>query len=198
MTVVSPKPTQPGCYNNGQFYANGADIVTEDPCEHCYCLYKDVVCAIQECMGHFQALPPPPGQCCPAEYKCNPVTTLPTFTVSTPTTAGNDQEVVTILSISSSLDEKFDEVTESTNDQTSLASDANIENGIIVTTEETIKEEINDDDADDIDTTENPVHIESTISSQIVTDTISSVGSTISSLFGVSSDATNTQNNKID
>ena len=87
------------------------------------------------------------------------------------------------MSISSSLYEKFDEVTESTNDQTSLASDANIENGIIVTTEETIKGEINDDDADDIDTTENPVHIESTISSQIVTDTISSVGSTISSLL---------------
>ena len=78
MTVVSPKPTQPGCYNNGQFYANGADIVTEDPCEHCYCLNGDVVCAIQECMGplegktdNCQALPPPPGQCCPAEYKCS-------------------------------------------------------------------------------------------------------------------------------
>ena len=78
MTVVPPKPTQPGCTNNGQFYANGADIVTEDPCEHCYCLNGDVVCAIQECMGplegktdNCQALPPPPGQCCPAEYKCS-------------------------------------------------------------------------------------------------------------------------------
>ena len=78
MTIVPPKPAQPGCTNNGQFYANGADIVTEDPCEHCYCLNGDVVCAIQECMGPLEgktdsceALPPPPGQCCPAEYKCS-------------------------------------------------------------------------------------------------------------------------------
>jgi hypothetical protein len=70
--------SQPGCFNNGEYYANGADIVTENPCEHCYCLNGDVVCAIQECMGplegktdNCEALPPPPGQCCPVEYKCS-------------------------------------------------------------------------------------------------------------------------------
>ena len=71
-------PAQKGCTTNGQVYANGADIVTEDPCEHCYCLNGDMVCAIQECMGplegstdNCEALPAPPGQCCPAEYKCS-------------------------------------------------------------------------------------------------------------------------------
>jgi len=70
--------SQPGCFNSGEYYANGADIVTENPCEHCYCLNGDVVCAIQECMGplegktdNCEALPPPAGQCCPVEYKCS-------------------------------------------------------------------------------------------------------------------------------
>ena len=78
VTSTSKVPAQPGCYMNGDYFANGADIVTEDPCEHCYCLNGDVVCAIQECMGplegktdNCEALPPPPGQCCPAEYKCS-------------------------------------------------------------------------------------------------------------------------------
>ena len=76
--TTSKAPAQTGCYMNGAYYANGADIVTEDACEHCYCLNGDVVCAIQECMGplegktdNCEALPPPPGQCCPAEYKCS-------------------------------------------------------------------------------------------------------------------------------
>ena len=76
--TTSKAPSQTGCFMNGAFYANGADIVTSDPCEHCYCLNGDVVCAIQECMGplegktdNCEALPPQPGQCCPAEYKCS-------------------------------------------------------------------------------------------------------------------------------
>jgi hypothetical protein len=78
ITIRPPPQPKPGCYNSGNYYANGADIVTEDPCEHCYCLNGDVVCAIQECMGplegktdNCQTLPPPPGQCCPAEYQCS-------------------------------------------------------------------------------------------------------------------------------
>ena len=76
--TTSKAPAQTGCYMHGAYYANGADIVTEDPCEHCYCLNGDVVCAIQECMGplegrtdNCEAMAPPPGQCCPAEYKCS-------------------------------------------------------------------------------------------------------------------------------
>ena len=47
LTTTQAPAAQPGCYMNGNYYANGADIVTEDPCEHCYCLNGDVVCAIQ-------------------------------------------------------------------------------------------------------------------------------------------------------
>ena len=47
MTTTRPNGLNGGCYNNGLFYANGADIETEDPCEHCYCLNGDMVCAIQ-------------------------------------------------------------------------------------------------------------------------------------------------------
>ena len=79
LPAASSSPaSQPGCFNAGEYYANGADIVNADPCEHCYCLNGDVVCAIQECMGPLEgktdncaALPPPPGQCCPVEYKCS-------------------------------------------------------------------------------------------------------------------------------
>merc|ERR1719422_2271632 len=97
-------PAQKGCTNNGQVYENGADIVTEDPCEHCYCLNGDMVCAIQECMGplegktdNCEALPPPPGQCCPAEYKCNPVTAPTSLPfVGETTIAANVAESTTI------------------------------------------------------------------------------------------------------
>ena len=77
VNAVTVSSTALGCYSNGDFYANGADIVTEDPCEHCYCLNGDMVCAVQECMGPLEGetdscepLPAPPGQCCPAEYNC--------------------------------------------------------------------------------------------------------------------------------
>ena len=66
---VTAPPAQRGCTRNGDWFANGADIVTADPCEHCYCLNGDVVCAVQECMGPLEggtdncvALPAPPGQ----------------------------------------------------------------------------------------------------------------------------------------
>ena len=47
LTTTQAPAAQPGCFMNGNFYADEADIVTEDPCEDCYCLSGDVVCAIQ-------------------------------------------------------------------------------------------------------------------------------------------------------
>lgn len=62
---------------NGQFYSDGASIESEDPCEHCYCMKGDIVCAVEPCLGAMDgesdscvALPPPEGSCCPTEYKC--------------------------------------------------------------------------------------------------------------------------------
>ena len=59
-------------------YEDGASIKSEDPCEHCYCMKGDIVCAVEPCMGGSMegesdscvAMPPPEGSCCPTEYKC--------------------------------------------------------------------------------------------------------------------------------
>ena len=58
-------------------YEEGESIDTPDPCEHCYCMQGKTVCAVESCMGemegqadHCVPTVPPPGQCCPSEYKC--------------------------------------------------------------------------------------------------------------------------------
>ena len=61
----------------GVLYDEGESIETADPCEHCYCMQGKTVCAVESCMGemegqadHCVPTVPPPGQCCPTEYKC--------------------------------------------------------------------------------------------------------------------------------
>ena len=65
------------CVHNGDIYADGASIQTEDPCEHCYCMKGDLVCAVTECKSSLDEdsegcvpRPPLPGQCCPESYVC--------------------------------------------------------------------------------------------------------------------------------
>ena len=82
LTTESPESTTSkphgGCMQHGQFYEDGASIKSEDPCEHCYCMKGDIVCAVEPCMGGSMegeadscvAMPPPRGSCCPTEYKC--------------------------------------------------------------------------------------------------------------------------------
>ncbi|XP_049858387.1 mucin-17 isoform X3 [Schistocerca gregaria] len=69
------------CRYGEETYADGALIETEEPCQHCYCMRGDIVCAVQECgtplereAGNCTALPPQPGQCCPQQYQCDNVT----------------------------------------------------------------------------------------------------------------------------
>jgi hypothetical protein len=74
-TTMSPNL---GCRYNDDEYADGAMIEMEDkPCEHCYCMRGDIVCAVQECgtplekeANNCTALPPQPGKCCPEMYRC--------------------------------------------------------------------------------------------------------------------------------
>ena len=76
--VLPALPPATGCAQNGVMYEEGDSIETEDPCEHCYCMQGKTVCAVSSCMGNMDdntqhcvpPLPPPPGQCCPTEYKC--------------------------------------------------------------------------------------------------------------------------------
>lgn len=85
-TTEVPRPT-PGlilttttagpldCQHAGNIYADGASIETEQPCEHCYCMKGEIVCAVQECgtpldKENCTALAPPAGVCCPETYHC--------------------------------------------------------------------------------------------------------------------------------
>ncbi|CAB3372700.1 Hypothetical predicted protein [Cloeon dipterum] len=75
-TTISPSTM---CKHNGEEYADGALIQVDDkPCEHCYCMRGEIVCAVQECgtplerEGHnCTALPTQPGKCCPEMYQCD-------------------------------------------------------------------------------------------------------------------------------
>lgn len=88
ITTEQPRPT-PGlvlttttsgpfeCQHDNKWYADGSSVDTEDPCEHCYCMKGDIVCAVQECKTPFEkdghnctAMPPAPGKCCPDSYHC--------------------------------------------------------------------------------------------------------------------------------
>uniref|UniRef100_A0A182J4Q6 VWFC domain-containing protein n=1 Tax=Anopheles atroparvus TaxID=41427 RepID=A0A182J4Q6_ANOAO len=92
-TTVSPSVST-DCVHNGETYADGALIMTDKPCEHCYCMRGDIVCAVQECGTPLEnegkncvALPPAAGQCCPDKYMCDGGSATPTTTASAiPTT----------------------------------------------------------------------------------------------------------------
>jgi hypothetical protein len=77
-TTTTTMPPNTVCRHNGEEYADGASIQVDDkPCEHCYCMRGEIVCAVQECgtplerEGHnCTALPTQPGKCCPEMYQC--------------------------------------------------------------------------------------------------------------------------------
>uniref|UniRef100_A0A0K2URE1 Putative LOC100877061 [Megachile rotundata] n=1 Tax=Lepeophtheirus salmonis TaxID=72036 RepID=A0A0K2URE1_LEPSM len=76
-TTSSTSKAPTGCMKNGTFYEHGASIESNDPCQHCYCMQNEVVCAVEPCMGPLEGktdncVPQAPslGECCPSEYKC--------------------------------------------------------------------------------------------------------------------------------
>ncbi|XP_049299752.1 mucin-17 [Anopheles funestus] len=99
-TTVSPSVST-DCVHNGETYADGALIMTDKPCEHCYCMRGDIVCAVQECGTPLEnegknctALPPAVGQCCPDKYICDgsAAAMLTTTVPSIPTPADDDAD----------------------------------------------------------------------------------------------------------
>uniref|UniRef100_A0A8D9B877 VWFC domain-containing protein n=2 Tax=Cacopsylla melanoneura TaxID=428564 RepID=A0A8D9B877_9HEMI len=64
------------CYHGGAIYHDGESIPNSDrPCEHCYCVRGDIVCAVQDCGQPLKGKdctpnPIPAGQCCPTTYEC--------------------------------------------------------------------------------------------------------------------------------
>ncbi|XP_066972792.1 LOW QUALITY PROTEIN: serine-rich adhesin for platelets-like [Macrobrachium rosenbergii] len=94
-TTMIPGPI--GCMHKGEFYSDGASIPTEDPCEHCYCMKSDLVCAIQECRSPLDEMSenctprtPAPGQCCPEAYDCPERPEVTTVTLDYSTLAGTN------------------------------------------------------------------------------------------------------------
>lgn len=73
-TTLAPGPAD--CVYNNEIYADGALVKKDIPCEHCYCMKGDIVCAVQECgptpldKVNCTALPRREGQCCPDTYDC--------------------------------------------------------------------------------------------------------------------------------
>ncbi|GFS57908.1 uncharacterized protein NPIL_577821 [Nephila pilipes] len=58
---------------DGTFVEDGEAVNSTNPCEHCYCMRNEVVCAIQECQApgdNCRPVPPKPDQCCPDRYEC--------------------------------------------------------------------------------------------------------------------------------
>ncbi|GFS37002.1 uncharacterized protein TNIN_76851 [Trichonephila inaurata madagascariensis] len=58
---------------DGSFVEDGEAVNSTNPCEHCYCMRNEVVCAIQECQApgdNCRPVPPKPDQCCPDRYEC--------------------------------------------------------------------------------------------------------------------------------
>lgn len=63
-----------GCVlNDGRYVEDGEAVNSTNPCEHCYCMRNELVCAIQECQApgdNCRPLPTTSGQCCPERYDC--------------------------------------------------------------------------------------------------------------------------------
>lgn len=71
--LLTTTPGPVACNHNGDLYADGARIPGATPCEHCYCMRGDVVCAVQECGPALTGCTPLPtraGACCPDAYQC--------------------------------------------------------------------------------------------------------------------------------
>lgn len=79
ITTTSIPPVQStDCYHNGTRFMDGEIVTTEEPCEHCYCMRGDIVCAVQECGPPLEmhgnnctARLPKEGECCPQVYDCS-------------------------------------------------------------------------------------------------------------------------------
>ncbi|CRK86365.1 CLUMA_CG000054, isoform A [Clunio marinus] len=55
-----------GCNYKGEFYPDGFDVPSDDPCEHCECDDDEIVCYYQDCPAppDYCEGVPIPGQCC--------------------------------------------------------------------------------------------------------------------------------------
>ncbi|GIY36293.1 uncharacterized protein CEXT_731461 [Caerostris extrusa] len=83
VTYEEATPTPPGVtlqelaegciLPDGSYVSDGEAVNTTNPCDHCYCMRNEVVCAVQECQApgdNCRPKTPKSGQCCPDRYEC--------------------------------------------------------------------------------------------------------------------------------
>lgn len=77
ITTTNAPSQSTDCSHNDTTYSDGELVTTDQPCEHCYCMRGDIVCAVQECGTPLDmegknctARPPRDGECCPDVYDC--------------------------------------------------------------------------------------------------------------------------------
>ncbi len=77
-TTAASTTASSSCYHNGRVVSDGDNVESDDPCQHCYCMGGDIVCAVDSCIERLQGesddcVPnePPPGQCCPTSFTCS-------------------------------------------------------------------------------------------------------------------------------
>lgn len=77
-TTVPPETRHPldephGCTLNGKYYKDGEALASSNPCEHCYCMRNEIVCAVQRCKAPCSGCIPiksDKDKCCPERYEC--------------------------------------------------------------------------------------------------------------------------------
>jgi hypothetical protein len=93
-----PAFTTEGCAVNNKLYDEGEAIPSGKPCEHCYCMKGEMICAMQKCDSPMAGCVPviKEGQCCPERFECRKwrhllrlvwqAFTFPSFTANIATT----------------------------------------------------------------------------------------------------------------
>ena len=81
--LTTPRTMSQLCSHNGTDYSEGKEVITDDPCKHCFCMNGDIVCAIPGCGTPLEnqgrscvAMPVKKGACCPDTYICDGIDTI--------------------------------------------------------------------------------------------------------------------------
>uniref|UniRef100_A0A1A9ZDU0 VWFC domain-containing protein n=1 Tax=Glossina pallidipes TaxID=7398 RepID=A0A1A9ZDU0_GLOPL len=108
LTTTAMSATSTKCVQNDQFYIDGSRVPGENPCQNCYCMRGDIICAVQECKSSLlatngkicMATPANESECCSNNYVCeDDVTTYQNLNTSTLPYSNLDEKVGDISSI---------------------------------------------------------------------------------------------------
>ena len=88
--VSSTTPLPSGtftCQLDGQSYNDGDFVPSNNPCDYCYCMHGDIVCAVQDCAHPLEMF----ADNCQQMPKSDPTQCCPTFECGSTTGSGTEQ-----------------------------------------------------------------------------------------------------------